>query len=126
MKLRVVPVLKQYYLLHNAVPENMAVGFAAYIYFMKAVKEEHGKYYGILNGSYYPVNDAKAPWFYEKWQGTPLALIAASVLGEVTLWDFDLNSLPGFAEAVQEKLNEIDETGMSAVLDPLQSKKSIA
>jgi tagaturonate reductase len=126
MKLRVLPVLKQYYALHNSVPENIALGFAAYIYFMKAVKEEDGKYYGSLNGNYYPVNDAKAPLFYEKWQATPTALMADAVLRDVTLWDTDLGILPGFAEAVQEKLNEIDETGMAAVIDPLQSKKSIA
>jgi tagaturonate reductase len=126
MKLRVLPVLKQYYTLHNAVPENIALGFAAYIYFMKAVKEEDGKYFGMLNGNYYPVNDAKAVVFYEKWQTTPTALMAVSVLRDVTLWDTDLSALPGFADAVEEKLNEIDETGMAAVINPLQSKKSIA
>ncbi len=126
LKLRVVPVLNQYYALHNAVPENIATGFAAYIYFMKAVKEEDGKYYGKLNGNYYPVNDAKAFYFYEKWQTIPTALMAVSVLRDVTLWDYDLSVLPGFAEAVQEKLNEIEETGMAGLIDPQHSKKSIA
>jgi tagaturonate reductase len=126
MKLRVVPVLKQYYILYNTVPENIALGFAAYIYFMKAVKEEDGKYYGLFNGNYYPVNDAKASSFYEKWQTVQPASMAAAVLRDVTLWDCDLSTLPGFAEAVQEKLNEIDEAGMAAVINPLQSKKSIA
>ncbi len=126
LKLRVVPVLNQYYALHNAVPENIATGFAAYIYFMKAVKEEDGKYYGKLNGNYYPVNDAKAFYFYEKWQTIPTALMAVSVLRDVTLWDYDLSILPGFAEAVQEKLNEIEETGMAGLIDPQHSKKSIA
>jgi len=126
MKMRVVPVLLQHYKLSNSVPENMATGFAAYIYFMKAVKEEEGKYYGSFNGKDYPVNDATASYFYEKWQTTPTALMAISVLNDATLWGQDLSFLPGFAAAVQEKLNEIDETGMAAVIDPLQSKKSIA
>ena len=125
LMLRVVPVLNQYYALHNAVPEHIATGFAAYIYFMKAVKEEDGKYYGKLNGNYYPVNDAKAFYFYEKWQTTPTALMAVSVLRDVTLWDYDLSVLPGFAEAVQEKLNEIEETGMAGLIAPQHSKKSI-
>jgi tagaturonate reductase len=124
--MRVVPVLLQHYKLHHSVPESMATGFAAYIYFMKAVKEEDGKYFGRLNDNYYPVNDAKALYFYEKWQSTPAALMAVSVLSDATLWGQDLSALPGFAEVVQEKLNEIDETGMAAVIDPLQSKKSIA
>ena len=104
----------------------MATGFAAYIYFMKAVKEENGNYFGRFNGNYYPIRDDKAFYFYEKWQNTKPALMAASVLRDNILWGYDLASLPGFVDAVQEKLNEIEELGMPAVLDPLQSKKSIA
>ena len=126
MKMRVVPVLLQYYSLHNAVPENMAIGFAAYIYFMRSVKEEDGKYYGRVNGNYYHVNDAKAFYFYEQWQSIQHSLIAVSVLRDTALWGYDLTSLPGFTDAVQEKLNEIEETGMASVIDPLHSKKSIA
>ncbi len=126
MKMRVVPVLLQHYKLHNSLPENMATGFAAYIYFMKAIKEEGGKYYGRLNDNNYPIIDAKADYFYEKWQTIPLGLMAVSVLKETSLWEFDLSSLEGFAATVQEKLNEIDESGMAAVIDPLHSKKSIA
>ncbi|HRI24713.1 MAG TPA: tagaturonate reductase, partial [Ferruginibacter sp.] len=126
MKMRVVPVLLNYYSLFNTVPENMATGFAAYIYFMKAVKQEKGTYLGELQGRYYPIQDDKAAYLYEKWQRTKPALMAVTVLKDTTLWGHDLASLPGFAEAVQEKINEIAELGMSAVLDPLQSKKSIA
>jgi tagaturonate reductase len=126
IKMRVVPVLLQHYALHNAVPENIAIGFAAYIYFMRPVKEEDGKYYGRTNGNYYHINDSKAFYFSEKWQSIQPALMAVSVLRDVTLWGYDLASLPGFANAVQEKLTEIDETGMAAVIDPLHSKKSIA
>ncbi|MEO6540608.1 MAG: altronate oxidoreductase, partial [Ferruginibacter sp.] len=126
MKMRVLPVLLQYYSLHKAVPEYMAIGFAAYIYFMRSVKEEAGKYYGRVNGNYYQVNDAKAFYFYEKWQSIQPAVIAASVLRDTALWGYDLNSLPGFTDAVQERLNEIEETGMASIIDPLHSKKSIA
>ena len=126
IKMRIVPVLLQHYKLHNSIPENMATGFAAYIYFMKAVKEEDGKYYGSFNGNYYHINDAKASYFYEKWQSTVAAQMSVSVLQDANLWGSDLTSLPGFAGAVQEKLNEIDETGMVAVIDPMHSKKSIA
>jgi tagaturonate reductase len=126
IKMRLVPVLLKHYAKNNAVPKNMAIGFAAYIYFMKPVKEENGKYYGMLNGAYYPINDAKAFYFYQKWKSIPPALIAASVLSDTALWGQDLSLLPGFADAVQENLNEIDEAGMAAVIDPLHSKKNIA
>jgi tagaturonate reductase len=126
MKMRVVPVLLQHYKQQDSVPENMAAGFAAYIYFMRAVKEEDGKYYGSFNGNYYLINDAKAYHFYEKWQKTSAAQMAVSVLQDTSLWDADLSALPGFNRTVQEKLNDIIETGMEAVIDPLQAKKSIA
>jgi tagaturonate reductase len=126
IKMRVVPVLLQYYALHKTVPENIAIGFAAFIYFMRSVKEEAGKYYGQLNGNYYEVNDTRAFYFYEKWQNIQPALMAVSVLRDVALWGYDLASLPGFTEIVQEKLNEIEESGIAAVLDPLHSKKNIA
>jgi tagaturonate reductase len=126
MRSRAVPVLLHYFTLYNSIPENMVTSFAAYIFFMKAVKEEKGKYFGKLNGDYYPVQDDKAGYFYEKWQNTKSSLMANSVLRDVTLWGQDLTSLHGFTNAVQEKMNEIEELGMTAVLDQLQSKKSIA
>ncbi len=126
MRTRVVPVLLHYYTLYNTIPESIATGFAAYIYFMKAVKEENGKYFGKIKGNFYPVNDDKAYYFYEKWQTVKPALMANSVLRDVALWGYDLTTLNGFTDAVQEKLNEIDELGMRAVLQPLQSKKIIA
>jgi tagaturonate reductase len=126
MKMRVVPVLLKHYALQHTVPENMSLGFAAYIYFMKPVREEGGKYYGRFRGLSYPVNDDLAYYFYEKWQTVDPPLMAVSVLRDSSLWGYDLASLPGFADAVQEKLNEIVESGMPVLLDPLHSKKSIA
>lgn len=126
MRMRVVPVLLQYYSLHNKVPENIMIGFAAYLYFMKAVKETGGKYYGRFNGNDYLITDDKAFYFYEKWQNTQPALIAASVLRDISLWGYDLTGLAEFADAVQEKINDIEENGMAAVLDPLHTQKSIA
>jgi len=124
IKLRVVPVLLQYYLLYNKIPENIVTGFAAFIYFMKAVKEAKGIYYGRFEGTDYPITDDKAFYFYEKWQNVQPDLIAASVLRDVSMWGYDLTSLAGFADAVQEKINDIEEYGMAAVIDQLHTKKN--
>lgn len=126
MKMRVVPVLIQFYTLYNKVPALIATGFASYIYFMKAIKFEKGKYYGNSNGKDYPIIDDKASYFYEKWKQVPIALMATTVLKEVALWGYDLNSLKGFTDAVQKKLNEIEDNGMEAVIDIQHNKKSIA
>lgn len=126
MKMRVVPVLLNYYALFNIVPEFMATGFAAYICFMKAVKKEGDKYFGRLQNDLYLIQDDQAAYLYSKWQNKPAAQMAVAVLTDTGLWGQNLAALPGFAEAVQEKINDIEELGMAAVIDPLQSKKSIA
>ncbi len=126
MKMRVVPVLLNYYALYNTVPEFMATGFAAYICFMKAVKKEGDKYFGRLQNDFYLIQDDQAGSLYSLWQNKPPARMAVSVLADTGLWGENLAALPGFAEAVQEKINDIEELGMTAVIDPLQSKKSIA
>jgi len=116
MQMRIVPVLLQYYKLFNAVPQNMALGFAAYILFMKSVKEKDGNYFGERDSDHYPIKDDKAAYFYQKWKKEKPASIARAVLQDSSLWGQDLNSLPGFSDAVQEKMDDIIERGMATVL----------
>jgi tagaturonate reductase len=63
MKMRNIPILVRYYELYDAAPKNFALGFAAYILFMKAVKKEGEKYYGERNSVLYPINDEKGGIF---------------------------------------------------------------
>jgi len=116
MQMRIVPVLLQYYQRFNTVPQYMALGFAAYILFMKAVKEKDGNYFGERNGVSYPIKDDKAAQLYEKWRKAAPGSIARTVLQDSHLWGQDLCALPGFADAVQERLDDIIERGMTAVL----------
>ncbi|MFN8243044.1 MAG: tagaturonate reductase [Ferruginibacter sp.] len=126
MKMRVVPVLQQYYSLFNRVPEHIALGFAAFLVFMKAVKEENGNYFGKTAGEFYPIRDDQAWYFYDKWQSLQPAFIPQAVLQDVNLWGYDLSRLPGFADAVKEKMEEILEHGMATVLLPARSSKLTA
>ena len=116
MKLRCIPVLLKHYEENKSVPEYFAIGFAAYILFMKAVKEKDGNYFGMRNADYYPIKDEKAAYFYEKWKKVQTELIAKTVLQDINLWGHDLSALPGFADAVQEKIDDINERGMATVL----------
>lgn len=104
MKMRMLPVLQRYYVLYNKVPEYIAAGFAAYLLFMKATKQQDGKYFGESNGKPYPINDEHAVWYYELWQQTDINKIVAETLQNKTLWDTDLSQLNGFADAVTAKL----------------------
>ena len=100
MKMRNIPVLLQYYREFGKPPELFAMGFAAYLQFMKSEKEVNGTYYGESNGSYYPINCNFAPFFYEAWQDFDLE----KVLANRSLWGEDLTQLEGFADAVRKYL----------------------
>lgn len=100
MKMRNIPVLLQYYREFGKPPELFAMGFAAYLQFMKSEKEVNGTYYGESNGSYYPINCNFAPYFYEAWQDFDLE----KVLANRSLWGEDLTQLDGFADAVRKYL----------------------
>ena len=63
LAMRVLPVLNKYYELFKKPPELISMGFAAYLLFMRPVKKESDKYYGILDNQYYLINDDRAPIF---------------------------------------------------------------
>ena len=98
MKMRNIPLLVNYYKIFGKAPELFAMGFAAYLQFMHAVKEENGVYYGESNGEYYPIQCDLAPYFYKAWQQFDLQ----KVLADSSLWGQDLTALPGFKEAVEK------------------------
>jgi tagaturonate reductase len=100
MKMRNIPILLQYYREFGKAPELFAMGFAAYLQFMKAEKEVNGNYFGESNGEYYPINCNFAPYFYEAWENFDLD----KVLANRSLWGEDLTQLEGFSDAVRKYL----------------------
>ncbi|MEO6721048.1 MAG: tagaturonate reductase [Ferruginibacter sp.] len=116
IKMRVIDVLKRYTELYGTVPEKIAIGFAAYMLFMKSVRKDGAVYFGELNGNSYPINDNKAEYFYGLWQEQSPAILVNTVLNDASLWDIDFRSIPGFAEKVSEKIQEIMQHGMLTVI----------
>lgn len=116
LEMRVVQVLQRYAELYKSVPENFALGFAAYIVFMHPVKKEGDVYYGNANGKDYPIKDVKADWFYEQWNNFAPQQIVQNVLTNATLWNTDLSAIPGFAAAVTENVEDILANGMTNTL----------
>lgn len=98
MRMRNIPLLVNYYQEFGKAPELFAMGFAAYLQFMHAVKEENGKYFGDSNGEMYPINCDYAGYFFEAWKDFDLN----QVLADKSLWGADLSALPGFEAAVQK------------------------
>ncbi|MBB1285773.1 tagaturonate reductase [Flavisolibacter sp. BT320] len=116
MQTRCVPVLLRHYEQFGTMPELMALGFAAYLRFTRPVSRREGRYYGDYNGYAYLLQDDEAPAFYRRWSGLSTAALVQDVLRDETLWGTDLSELPGFAEAVLEKLNLLLEGDVKAAL----------
>lgn len=98
MKMRNIPLLVNYNKVFGKAPELFAMGFAAYLQFMHAIKEENGIYYGESNGEFYPIQCDYAPYFYKAWKNFNLT----EILADTSLWGQDLSALPGFKEAVEK------------------------
>ena len=126
MQARNVATIQRYYAQFNAVPKRMALGFAAYILFMKAVREEKGQFFGEISVGggvvTYPIRDDRAAYFYGDWKTVKISkpdtinTFVKSVLSDVGLWQTDLSLLPGFAEAVADNLRALVANGAEKTL----------
>jgi tagaturonate reductase len=126
MKMRCLPLLMKHYSMHDTVPELFALGFAAYLAFLRPVAEEGNNYYGEKNGVRYLVNDDMAEVFYKRWSELNASGVVEEVLRDNAFWGEDLHMLPGFAEAVTENLNLILDSGMNEAIEKTKSKKTVA
>lgn len=123
MKLRCIPMLINHYKKNNSVPELFALGFASYIYFMKAVKQDGNEFFGEFHGNFYLINDEMAEKYYELWQNLSADKVVKEVLKNITFWDEDLSILPGFVQSVTDKLNSIINIGMRSTIENDYQKK---
>ena len=112
LKMRVLPLIKNYIEQFSTVPDNMSTGFAAYLLFMKVTRTEGGKYYGFANGTEYQITDDEAPFFFEQWKKEIPEDVVETVLATQSLWGSDLNLLTGFSETVSYKLRTMMEQGI--------------
>jgi tagaturonate reductase len=123
MKMRNVPVLLKHYEQHTEVPEYMALGFAAYLLFMKCAPDEKGIYNGVMNGNTYPVQDEQAGYYYQLWKENSSIDIPKKALANRELWETDLSWLPGFEDAVKYYMESVTAKGMMETLKELQANK---
>jgi tagaturonate reductase len=125
MQMRNVPTLLHYYQQHNAVPHYMALGFAAYLLFMRNTASAPGVGKGEANGEPYTILDDRAGYFADLWARFSLEEVATTALRNAALWGQDLTRLPGFADAVVTYLHQLLESGASATLAGFFTKKTV-
>ncbi|SMD08833.1 tagaturonate reductase [Pedobacter africanus] len=125
MKIRILPVLLNYYKLYNRVPSHIAFGFAAFLLFMRSDKQDGNQYFGNYNGHVYAITDDEAAYFYNaaKQSGPDYVNL---VLADHKVWGTDLSALSGFNETVQENYNNILKYGMPEALARLQETIQIS
>ena len=115
MRHRVVPTLQDFYRQHKGrkVPRRIALGFAAWLRFMRGTRSEEGSVYGNMHDADYLINDSQAARFMDWWPNDDRHLDAfvQSVLSSEELWDCDLTKLPGFAKAVGQALRVLLKEG---------------
>ncbi len=125
MKMRNVPVLLQHYERSALVPQYMALGFAAYLLFMKSVPNEKKEYQGKAAGSQYTIQDDKAARLNELWNTGSTDEFVDAVMSDKNLWGTDLAVLPGFSATVKKYLLSILEEGTGAVLKKIKAQKIV-
>ena len=123
LKIRIIPVLLNYFRKFNTVPEHMAFGFAAFLLFMKTDEEKGGTFFKNSNGLSYQVTDDSASWFYEHGQQNSGSAYVTAVLQDADFWTADLAELPGFIAAVTEHYMAIEQQGVVAALARLETTK---
>ncbi|GAA4507031.1 tagaturonate reductase [Hymenobacter ginsengisoli] len=116
LRMRVVPDLLHYAERFRAVPQYVALGFAAYLLFMRNTRHEGDKWYGEANGQEYLIQDEQAGLFAERWATASPADLVRQVLSDLSLWGTDLTALPGFNEAVTRYLLQMAQEGAAATL----------
>ncbi|MEO8822729.1 MAG: tagaturonate reductase [Ginsengibacter sp.] len=123
IRMRCIPLLLNYYKKNNSAPDLFALGFAAYLYFMKAITQKGNEYFGEANGIEYLIEDPSADKFYRFWKSNNVEEVVNEVLRDISIWGEDLSQLKGFSKAVNNNLNSIINNGMKATL-AVYSKKS--
>ena len=121
--MRILPLLLSHYKQKKSPPELIALGFAGYLLFTKPVKKQNEKYYGILNGQEYPIQDEFAASFMKRWNNFAASDFVKEVLSDVEMWGENLLGLPGFYESVLEKLNLLMSNGAIQAMQTVHSKK---
>lgn len=108
MAMRCIPLLLAHYKKHSKFPRSMAMGFAAYILFMKS-EERDGKYIGKIQDQEYNITDDKAAILHKHWLKEDLAKVVYAVLSDKNLWGTDLSDLPDFRKGVFEAMELLNK-----------------
>ncbi len=107
MRSRCVPLINKYNSLSSSAQTSMALGFAAYLLFMKPVESQNNSYYGERKGERYLIQDDEAGFFYSLWQKDNIKEIVPEALVYLSLQDNKEDASSPFAIAVLSFLQQL-------------------
>ncbi|MCC2548818.1 tagaturonate reductase [Hymenobacter sp. BT175] len=122
MQMRTIPTLLHYCEQHGTVPQYFALGFAAYLRFMRGTSQPDETFQGEVDGKVYLIQDDKAGYFAELWSRLSPEELTQTVLQNTALWGHDLTRLPGFAAQVTTCLQQLLDQGAPATLAGIINK----
>lgn len=107
-KVRVLPSIKEYYKIHEILPENLTFSLACLIRFYK----------GTWQNSTLPVNDSQdiIDVFNKIWQLDSYIKISQMALSSIEFWGEDLTLIKGLTENIAISLEAIDTVGLEQAL----------
>ncbi|HQU71773.1 MAG TPA: tagaturonate reductase [Calditrichia bacterium] len=123
MRHRVMQTIDKYHQKFGEAPPRFALGFAAYLLFMRGINRENGVYLGRRGDQFYPIRDQHAGYFAELWkladQDDPNSVreLAESACGNKLLWGKDLNLMGNFGELVAAHLWQMLHEGVESLLE---------
>lgn len=103
-------------------PNFMALGFAAFMHFLRPVDDENGLYFGEWKGKSYPIRDQHAGYWMQAWADFREESSEAwveEVLAQERIWGQNLNELKGWKEKVHQYFSAIHAQGPRATLEGL-------
>lgn len=132
MRLRVIPSLIAFAETTRAAPEGLALGFAAYLRYIRCVaRSSPSEGVGWWRGESYPIADTDLSVLTRHWSAVDPAMqpgpiaeatlegAAAAVLADAELWGRNLAELPGLAAAISRWLVLLERDGVGPALDVL-------
>ncbi len=125
MKMRNVPLLQQYYKKSGTVPRYMAMGFAAYLLFMRSASPKDHVFTGHAGGNPYVINDDKAAALHELWLTGNTNNFVEKATADTHLWGTSLDALPGFSAAVAADIEAIEKNGIAGALQQFQVQQTM-
>ncbi|MBI5473837.1 MAG: tagaturonate reductase [Ignavibacteriae bacterium] len=127
-KVRVLPSLLRYQQAHDAIPQALSFSLAALIAFYRGEFNGSTSLVGWRGGKHYLVQDD--PQHLEFFASTHAQCrrdekkLCETILGNVQLWDMDLNTVPGLTHAVVRHYSNILHDGVMESLAIMSERKT--